>query len=113
LSVANSILRLDRALLMPIYLSPRYYRFWQDDEANHASLKEVTLGTWGQLGVSSEGRSWGFAPHTAHNSLVLGCCPRTSLETLTPFLVVTCRMIQSPYLFRISLLMVLIISPHP
>jgi hypothetical protein len=34
-------------------------------------LDQVSLGTWGQPGVSAEGKTWGFAPHTAHNSLVL------------------------------------------
>jgi serine/threonine protein kinase len=48
-----------------------YFRFYKDEDANHASLDEVSLGTWGQPGVSAEGKTWGFAPHTAHNSLVL------------------------------------------
>ena len=62
--------------LMPLFLlprRPRHFRFYEDEEGNHASLNEVSLGTAKvQPGVSAESRTWGFAPHTAHNSLVLG-----------------------------------------
>ena len=47
-----------------------YYRFQQDEEQNNALLREVSLGTAANSGVGT-GKDWGFAPHTAHNSLVL------------------------------------------
>ena len=57
-----------------------YFRFHKDEEHNHVSLREVSLGTWGQPGVSADAPNWGFAPHTAHNSLVLDLAFATRLE---------------------------------
>ena len=61
----------------------RLYCFYKDEESNKALLEEVSLGTWGPLGVFSDGRTWGFALHTAHNSLVLGE-PHRLLPTRPP-----------------------------